>query len=80
MDWVDCNGEVKEHITATDFLVGLEWVLNASKNEANNTSMPTLYIVGAEEYYEKTKDMGAAAADLRYQDIVKASMTSSEIL
>ena len=63
-NWVDCNGEVKEHITATDFLVGLEWVLNASKNEANNTSMPTLYIVGAEEYYEKTKDMGAAAADL----------------
>ena len=58
VDWVDCNGEVKEHITATDFLVGLEWVLNASKNEANNTSMPTLYIVGAEEYYEKTKDMG----------------------
>ena len=52
VDWVDCNGEVKEHITATDFLVGLEWVLNASKNEANNTSMPTLYIVGAEEYYD----------------------------
>ena len=24
VDWVDCNGEVKEHITATDFLVGLE--------------------------------------------------------
>ena len=70
VDWVDCNGEVKEHITATDFLVGLEWVLNASKNEANNTSMPTLYIVGAEEYYEKTKDMGAAAADLHYQDML----------
>ena len=74
MDWVDCNGEVKEHITATDFLVGLEWVLNASKNEANNTSMPTLYIVGAEEYYEKTKDMGAAAADLHYQDMLDAGV------
>ena len=74
VDWVDCNGEVKEHITATDFLVGLEWVLNASKNEANNTSMPTLYIVGAEEYYEKTKDMGAAAADLRYQDMLDAGV------
>ena len=73
-NWVDCNGEVKEHITATDFLVGLEWVLNASKNEANNTSMPTLYIVGAEEYYEKTKDMGAAAADLRYQDMLDAGV------
>ena len=74
VDWVDCNGEVKEHITATDFLVGLEWVLNASKNEANNTSMPTLYIVGAEEYYEKTKDMGAAAADLHYQDMLDAGV------
>ena len=73
-NWVDCNGEVKEHITATDFLVGLEWVLNASKNEANNTSMPTLYIVGAEEYYEKTKDMGAAAADLHYQDMLDAGV------
>ena len=31
VDWVDCNGEVKEHITATDFLVGLEGGLNASK-------------------------------------------------
>ena len=74
VDWVDCNGEVKEHITAADFLVGLEWVLNASKNEANNTSMPTLYIVGAEEYYEKTKDMGAAAADLHYQDMLDAGV------
>ena len=49
-------------------------MLNASKNEANNTSMPTLYIVGAEEYYEKTKDMGAAAADLHYQDMLDAGV------
>ena len=74
VDWVDCNGEVKAHLTSKDFLVGFEWVMNAIKNEANNTSMPTLYIVGAEEYYEKTKDMGAAAADLRYQDMLDAGV------
>ena len=41
VDWVDVNGEVKAHLTSKDFLVGLEWVLNAAKNQANNTSMPT---------------------------------------
>ena len=35
------NGEVKAHLTSKDFLVGLEWVLNAAKNQANNTSMLT---------------------------------------
>ena len=30
--------------------------------------------MGAEEYYEKTKDMGAAAADLRYQDMLDAGV------
>ena len=74
VDWCDVNGEVKSHLTSKDFLVGLEWVLNAAKNQANNTSMPTLYIVGAEEYYEKTKDMGAAAADLHYQDMLDAGV------
>ena len=38
VDWVDMNGEVKTHLTSKDFLVGFEWVLNAAKNEANNTS------------------------------------------
>ena len=41
VDWVDVNGEVKAHLTSKDFLVGLEWVLNAAKNQANNTSMPS---------------------------------------
>ena len=74
VDWVDCNGEVKEHITATDFLVGLEWVLNASKNEANNTSMPNETLVGAADYYQKTSDMGDAAADLTYEDMLAAGV------
>ena len=41
VDWCDVNGEVKSHLTSKDFLVGLEWVLNALKNEAFNTSMPS---------------------------------------
>ena len=64
VDWVDCNGEVKAHLTSKDFLVGFEWVMNAIKNEANNTSMPNDTIVGAYEYYELTKEAGDAAADM----------------
>ncbi len=29
VDWVDMNGEVQDHLTSKDFLVGFEWVLNA---------------------------------------------------
>lgn len=74
VDWVDVNGEVKAHITAKDFLVGAEWVLNAYKNEANNTSMPASTIVGAEDYYKKTADLGDAAASLTYQDMLDAGV------
>ena len=63
VDWVDVNGEVKAHLTSKDFLVGLEWVLNAAKNQANNTSMPNETLTGAADYYQKTSDMGDAAAD-----------------
>ena len=45
VDWVDVNGEVKDHLTSKDFLVGFEWVMNAYKNEANNTSMPNDTVV-----------------------------------
>ena len=70
VDWVDCNGEVKAHLTSKDFLVGFEWVMNAIKNEANNTSMPNDTIVGAYEYYELTKEAGDAAADMTYEDML----------
>ena len=36
--------------------MGFEWVLNALKNEAFNTSMPSETVVGAAEYYDLTKD------------------------
>ena len=74
VDWVDCNGEVKAHLTSEDFLVGFEWVMNAIKNEANNTSMPNDTIVGAYEYYELTKEAGDAAADMTYEDMLAAGV------
>ena len=74
VDWVDCNGEVKAHLTSKDFLVGFEWVMNAIKNEANNTSMPNDTIVGAYEYYDLTKDKGDAAADMTYEDMLAAGV------
>ena len=70
VDWCDVNGEVKGHITAKDFLVGTEWVLNQYKNEASNTSMPTTTLLGAQEYYDYTVEQGEAAADLTYQDML----------
>ena len=74
VDWVDCNGEVKAHLTSKDILVGFEWVMNAIKNEANNTSMPNDTIVGAYEYYELTKEAGDAAADMTYEDMLAAGV------
>ena len=74
VDWVDYNGEVKAHLTSKDFLVGFEWVMNAIKNEANNTSMPNDTIVGAYEYYELTKEAGDAAADMTYEDMLAAGV------
>ena len=74
VDWVDCNCEVKAHLTSKDFLVGFEWVMNAIKNEANNTSMPNDTIVGAYEYYELTKEAGDAAADMTYEDMLAAGV------
>ena len=74
VDWVDCNGEVKAHLTSKDFLVGFEWVMNAIKNEANITSMPNDTIVGAYEYYELTKEAGDAAADMTYEDMLAAGV------
>ena len=74
VDWVDCNGEVKAHLTSKDFLVGFDWVMNAIKNEANNTSMPNDTIVGAYEYYELTKEAGDAAADMTYEDMLAAGV------
>ena len=74
MDWCDVNGEVKSHLTSKDFLVGLEWVLNAFKNEAFNTSMPSETVVGAADYYDLTKDKGDAAADMTYEDMLAAGV------
>jgi len=60
--WVDVDGNEKADCTAKDFLTGLEWVLNAHKNEANNTSMPIELIKGAEDYYKYTKELSKEEA------------------
>lgn len=57
MLWVDKDGNPKAEVVASDWLYGLEWVLNYAKNEAYNTSMPIEMIVGAQEYYEYTKEL-----------------------
>ncbi len=59
--WVDQNGNEKGEVTAQDFLTGLEWVLNFHKNDATNTSMPMEMIVGAEDYYNMTSELGSEA-------------------
>ena len=75
VDWVDINGEVQEHLTSKDFLTGFEWVLNAKKNQASNTSMPSTTVVGAADYYDKTYAMDdAAAAALTYDDMMAAGV------
>ena len=74
VDWVDMNGEVQDHLTSKDFLVGFEWVLNAKKNQASNTSMPSTTVVGAADYYDLTKDKGDAAADMTYEDMLAAGV------
>ncbi len=56
--WVDYQGNYKADCTAQDWITGLEWVLNAGKNKAANTSMPIEMIKGAGEYYEYTKSLG----------------------
>ena len=57
ISWVDYQGNVKADLTANDFVTGLEWVLNAAKNQAANTSMPMELIAGAAEYYEYTQGL-----------------------
>ncbi len=75
VDWVDINGEVKDHLTSKDFLVGFEWVLNAKKNEAANTSMPSTTVVGAADYYDKTDALdNDAAYALTYEDMLAAGV------
>jgi oligopeptide transport system substrate-binding protein len=54
LKWVNQDGEEMADLTAADFVTGLEWVLNAAKNQASNTSMPTEMIVGAQDYYDYT--------------------------
>ncbi|GHU77215.1 peptide-binding protein [Clostridia bacterium] len=55
MTWVDKDGNIKADVVASDWLWGLEWILNFAKNDAVNTSMPIEMVAGAGDYYEYTK-------------------------
>ena len=57
MVWVDVNGEYKADVVAEDWLTGIEWTLNAAKNEARNISMLQETMVGANDYYQYTKSL-----------------------
>lgn len=53
--WSNQAGEVVADCIAEDWLWGMEWTLNYYKNEANNISMLSTMIAGAEDYYIYTK-------------------------
>ena len=55
--WVNVKGRKMADITSADFVTGLEWILNIAKNESSNTSMPTSYITGAQDYVDYTTSL-----------------------
>lgn len=57
MTWVNKDGEVQADVVASDWVTGLEWVLNYAKNDSYNVSMPAEMVVGANDYYEFTKKL-----------------------
>ena len=60
--WVDMNGNIKGDVTAHDWAVALEWVMNFYKNDSSHTSQPIEMIAGAKEYYEYTKGLNQEEA------------------
>ena len=66
MVWCDQDGNVKTSVKASDWVTGMEWVINFAKNDSTNTSMPFQMVKGAKEYYNYTKELasteGAEAA------------------
>ncbi len=57
MTWFDKDGNLKAPVVASDWATGLEWVLNYAKNDSYNVSMPAEMIVGANDYYNYTKEL-----------------------
>lgn len=60
--WVDVNGEYKADLTSADFITSMEWILNAWKNGAANTSMLIEMVEGAEDYYNYTSELSEEEA------------------
>lgn len=75
--WVDYEGNYMADCVADDFLWGMEFILNAAKNEAANTSMPIEMIAGAGDYYELTKAMEPEEAKKLGLDLFKETVAMS---
>lgn len=74
MTWVNKDGEVMADVKASDWVTGLEWILNYAKNDSYNVSMPAEMIVGANDYYEYTMGIDPEEAKALEADGVFAEM------
>lgn len=54
--WVGHDKEIKADLTSEDFLTGIEWTLNYWKNDAKHLQMLTATVIGAQEYFDYTKE------------------------
>lgn len=68
IQWVDASGEVMAETIAEDWLWGMEWILNYHKNGANNTSMLSATVKGAEDYYLYTRGYTAESDEKTIAD------------
>ncbi len=55
--WVDINGIYQADVVAADWVAGMEWCMNAHKNQSAHTSQFIEMVRGAEEYYDLTASM-----------------------
>ncbi len=55
--WVDNQGNYKADVVVEDFMTSAEYILNFWKNDGNNTGDLCETLVGANDYYEYTKDL-----------------------
>lgn len=59
--WVGHDKEVKADLVAQDFLTGIEWTLNYHKNDAKHLQMLAATIIGAQDYFDYTKELDETA-------------------
>jgi len=71
VQWVNYQGEAMGEVTSKDFLTGFEWLMNAHKGKGTNNNLKD-YVIGAQDYYDKTVDMDDEEAwALGIEDLVE---------